>query len=92
VRVGGLRWAIGALAVVALLAQAPAAMAGSRYDPNKAGHPLRIAGYALHTVGWILDKLIYYPAWVIGQQEPIATIVGSERALPNDEVLESASD
>jgi hypothetical protein len=52
--------------------------AGERYDPQWAGHPLRVAAYALHPVGVILDYLIFRPAWWIGQFEPIRTLVGRE--------------
>ena len=52
------------------------------YESTEAGHPLRIAAYALHPVGVIIDYLIMYPAWVIGSYEPIRTLVGREAPLP----------
>ena len=47
------------------------------YDPKEAGHPLRIAAYALHPVGVILDTLILRPASWLGRKEPIKTLVGN---------------
>ena len=47
------------------------------YDPQEAGHPLRIAAYVLHPVGVILDTLILRPASWLGRKEPIKTLVGN---------------
>ena len=63
-----------------------AAGAADAYDPRRAGHPLRIAAYALHPVGVILDYLIFRPAWFIGGFEPIRTLVGREPELSDGEV------
>jgi hypothetical protein len=46
------------------------------YDPKEAGHPLRIAAYALHPVGVVIDYLIFRPAWWIGSYEPFHTLFG----------------
>jgi hypothetical protein len=63
-----------------LLLGAPGVRAGGDdYDSRRAGHPLRIAAYVLHPIGVILDRLIFYPAWVIGGYEPIKTLVGQVR-------------
>ena len=61
---------------------APAAAA--RYDPQKAGHPLRIAAYVLHPAGVILDYLIFRPAWSLGVREPFRTLFGV-RVPPEDD-------
>ncbi|UCB52726.1 MAG: hypothetical protein JSV10_01135 [Candidatus Zixiibacteriota bacterium] len=72
-----------ALLVTCLLALAvPAVAAGDRYDPMKAGHPLRIAAYILHPVGVMLDRLIFRPAWELSQKEGIRQLVGAERPEP----------
>ena len=63
------------LALALVLTPDPA-QAGRRYDSHDAGHPLRIAGYVGHAIGWTLDVLIFRPAWYVGQTEPIASIVG----------------
>ena len=50
-----------------------------RYDPQRAGHPVRILAYALHPVGVMLDLLIFRPALWIGSKEPLASLFGHER-------------
>ncbi len=64
-----------ALLVLALLAVGRPAAADD-YDPNYAGHPLRIIAYVLHPVGVILDYLIFRPAHWLGNKEPVKTLVG----------------
>jgi hypothetical protein len=66
-----------ALSLLLLFAAAPV-RAQEPYDPQKAGHPVRIAAYILHPVGWLLDRLIFYPAWWIGGHEPLRSIFGHE--------------
>lgn len=68
-------------ACLALSAQA----GPTRYDSTRAGHPLRIAAYALHPFGVILDTLIFHPAWWVGQHEPMRTLFGV-RTLSEDPV------
>ncbi|MEX2208069.1 MAG: hypothetical protein WEF50_17715 [Myxococcota bacterium] len=78
--------ALGRLAVlVALLGLALPAQAGpTRYDPRRAGHPLRIAAYIAHPFGVILDTLIFHPAWWIGQHEPFHTLFGVQTQLDDN--------
>ncbi len=54
----------------------PAQAGPTRYDSRRAGHPLRVAAYAVHPVGVILDTLIFHPAWWLGQHEPLRTLFG----------------
>jgi hypothetical protein len=69
-----------AAAVVALMLVGFALPASAdRYDPQKAGHPVRILAYALHPVGVMLDLLIFRPAHWIGSKEPLASFFGHER-------------
>jgi hypothetical protein len=56
----------------------PAHAGPTRYNPTRAGHPLRIAAYILHPFGVILDTLIFHPAWWVGQHEPMRTLFGVE--------------
>ena len=63
-------------ALVIALVMPGAARAQERYDPERAGHPLRILAYAVHPVGWLLDRLIFFPAWWIGGHEPLRSMVG----------------
>ena len=73
---------IHAAALLALLAFAFAAPASAdRYDPQHAGHPVRILAYALHPVGVMLDLLIFRPAHWLGSKEPLATLFGHERYI-----------
>lgn len=67
-----------------LLASAPA-RAQAPYDPQRAGHPVRIVAYVVHPVGWLLDRLIFFPAWWIGGHEPLRSIFGHE-GLPGERV------
>jgi hypothetical protein len=60
------------LAVVASPARA------DRYDPEYAGHPLRIAAYILHPVGVAVDYLILRPCHWVGSREPFKTIFGHQ--------------
>jgi hypothetical protein len=48
------------------------------YDPQRAGHPVRVVAYALHPVGVILDYLIFRPCYWLGSHEPIRTLVGRD--------------
>jgi hypothetical protein len=58
------------------LTPASASAEEPQYDPQKAGHPLRIAAYILHPVGVIIDYTILRPAYYIGRYEPFRTIFG----------------
>jgi hypothetical protein len=67
-----------AIAMISLaFAAVPAA--ADDYDPQRAGHPVRIIAYALHPVGVVLDLLIFRPAHWIGSHEPLASLFGHER-------------
>jgi hypothetical protein len=73
---------------ILLLASVPA-RAQEPYDPQRAGHPVRIAAYIAHPVGWLLDRLIFFPAWWIGGHEPLRSIFGHD-GLPDSRVEMSA--
>ena len=71
----GLRGIAAALALVAVCS------AGARaddYDPQKAGHPVRILAYAVHPVGVVLDILIFRPAHWIGSLPVVDKLFGHE--------------
>ena len=68
------RTAAGALACLMLAIASPAA--ADDYDPEYAGHPIRIAAYVLHPFGVLVDYLILRPAHWVGSKEPFATIFG----------------
>ena len=69
---------MGAALALAAFAVASGARADD-YDPQKAGHPVRIAAYVVHPVGVVLDLLIFRPAHWIGSKEPFARFFGHER-------------
>jgi len=72
------RRAAAALAVAAALVAGAAPVAADEYDPQEAGHPLRIIAYALHPIGVTLDLLIFRPAHWVGSHEPLALFFGHE--------------
>ena len=63
-----------ALAVFSLALPASA----DEYNPQTAGHPVRILAYGVHPIGVMLDLLIFRPAHWIGSYEPIALFFGHE--------------
>jgi hypothetical protein len=65
-----------------------AAAGAAEYDPRRAGHPLRVAAYAVHPFGVMLDLLIFRPAWEIGQHEPFRTLFGVKAPLRTEPVQE----
>jgi hypothetical protein len=80
-----------ALALAAVLGFALVADAGpARYNPRRAGHPLRIAAYVAHPVGVVLDTLIFHPAWWVGQHEPFRTLFGVTTPMDDSEEVAAA--
>jgi len=65
----------GLLIVALALAWAPPAAADD-YEPDRAGHPVRIVAYVLHPIGVALDYLIFRPAHWVGHQEPFKSLCG----------------
>jgi len=49
------------------------------YDPQEAGHPLRLAAYVLHPVGVLLDYCLMRPAYRIVKEEPFTEIFGAQK-------------
>jgi hypothetical protein len=72
---------IGLLAVAGILAFTvkTAEAEADRYDPKKAGNPIRISAYILHPVGVLLDYGLVRPCFWVVQREPFSTIFGYER-------------
>jgi len=64
---------------LALLPLASAAARADEYDPQKAGHPVRIVAYVVHPVGVVLDLLIFRPAHWIGSLPGLDELFGHER-------------
>lgn len=67
-------------ALVSLLAAPLGAIPGAarahQHDPKQSGHPVRIAAYLLHPVGYLLDYLIFRPAHWLVSREVTAPIFG----------------
>jgi len=61
----------------------PAVASADRYRPRRAGHPVRIAAYILHPIGYALDRLFFHPMWVLGQQPVLSDIFGVETSEEN---------
>jgi hypothetical protein len=71
--------AAAALLVLLLLAAfAPRPASADDYDPEDAGHPVRIIAYALHPIGVALDWLVMRPAHWLVEREPFRTLFGNE--------------
>lgn len=61
-----------------LLIAAPMAVAADDYDPQRAGHPVRMIAYALHPVGVIVDILVLRPAHWFGSLPGLDEFFGHE--------------
>ena len=72
------RRSLAATALLAGLALAATTSSADEYDPRRAGHPLRVAAYALHPVGVALDWLIFRPAHWVGSQPGLRYIFGHD--------------
>jgi len=61
-----------------MLSGSPSSASADPYRSELAGHPLRIAGYILYPVGFVLDTLILRPAHWVGSREPFLSLFGHE--------------
>ena len=73
----GRRLVAAGLAAVAIGLAMPAS-AGD-YDPEYAGHPVRIVAYVLYPFGVLIVDLVLRPAHWLGSREPFSTIFGHDR-------------
>lgn len=81
------------IALALALLAVPARAGTTRYNPLRAGHPLRIVAYALHPVGVALDTLLFHPAWWLGTHEPLRTIFGVDIVVDDSaEVVRAAAE
>jgi len=69
---------VATLVLGAALGLMPLAAAADSYDPQKAGHPIRIAAYVLHPIGVLLDTLIMRPAHWFMHQGRLDELFGHE--------------
>ena len=70
------------LCLVTMMAAMPATAVADEYNPRRAGHPLQIIAYVLYPVGVGLDRLIFRPAWSLGQKEPLRALFGFKPLPP----------
>ena len=70
------RTIVVALAIAFQLMVFAAPATADDYDPEEAGHPLRIIAYVVHPVGVILDWLIFRPAHWLVSHDPMKTLFG----------------
>ena len=81
----GRRLMAGLIAASVLALTSPAsAERRDAYDPQEAGHPVKIVYYVLYPIGFVLDVLILRPAYWLGQHEPFRTVFGVEAARFDD--------
>jgi hypothetical protein len=69
----------GFAAALAVLPLCSAAARADDYNPQRAGHPVRIIAYVAHPVGVILDLVIFRPAHWIGSLPGVDEFFGHER-------------
>lgn len=50
--------------------------AANPHDPERGGHPLRVAAYLLHPVGYFLDRVFVRPAHWLISRDSLAPIFG----------------
>jgi len=72
----GRAWVASGMALLCLAAASP--VAADEYDPQRAGHPVRIVAYILHPVGVMLDVLIFRPAHWFGTLPVVDEFFGHE--------------
>ena len=81
-----------AATLVSLTLAAPAWAGTTRYNPERAGHPLRVVAYVLHPVGVVLDTLIFHPAWWVGTHEPLRTLFGVDVVVDDSAEIARAAE
>ena len=77
-RVGRTRrgWIAALTAALVLTLANP--VAADEYDPENAGHPVRIVAYLLYPVGMLIDYVLIRPAHWLVSSEPMKSIFGHE--------------
>ena len=58
------------------LAAVPTPAVAAQYDPQQAGHPLRVFAHLVYPVGLVADYCLMRPAFWLVQREPMATLFG----------------
>ncbi len=73
---------LATLSLVLMMVGLPATARADEYNPRRAGHPLQIIAYVLYPVGVTIDWLIFRPAWLLGQKEPLRALFGFKPLPP----------
>ena len=73
---------LATLCLLLMIACLPATAEADEYNPRRAGHPLQIIAYVLYPVGVTLDRLIFRPAWSLGQTESLRAVFGFKPLPP----------
>jgi len=63
---------------------APTAAAGE-YNPQEAGHPLKLVAYLVAPIGTLLDYGLMRPAFWLVRKEPFRTLFGYEYMAQEDD-------
>jgi len=71
-----IRLGLAALLALFLLGGIPVQTSAAEYDPQEAGHPLRVVAYLIYPVGLIADYCLMRPAFWLVRREPMATLFG----------------
>ena len=70
------RLAAALLLALSLALPARVASAGKEHRSDRGGHPLRLIGYVLHPVGFLLDTILVRPAHWLVSREPLEPVFG----------------
>ena len=73
---------LATVCLLLMIACLPATAGADEYNPRRAGHPLQIIAYVLYPVGVTLDRLIFRPAWSLGQTESLRALFGFKPLPP----------
>jgi hypothetical protein len=68
----------GLAALLVLVAVGSSTARADEYDPQRAGHPVRVLAYVAHPVGVMLDLVIFRPAHWIGSLPGVDKFFGHE--------------
>ena len=89
-RAAATRALVAALMLAAALLTAHGARADD-YDPQEAGHPLKVAAYIAAPVGVIFDYVVMRPAHWLVQRQPFRTLFAYD-SLTRDERANACSE
>ncbi len=83
---------LATLCLALMMAGLPATAVADEYNPRRAGHPLQVIAYVLYPVGVTLDWLLFRPAWLLAQREPLRALFGFKPLPPETPAEPQAAD